>query len=165
MKKLIAVLLAILILSGTFAFAESVDLSAMTNDEVMQLYNDVKAEMSKRNLSVTLNLRDGKYIIGQDIEAGTYKLTCTGTEGESLSDAYSSLGDAYSSLLGDEWGQLMGAAGGLMGSVSEMEVKILGDYGDVLRSVEMKTGDVVTLTLNEGTALQISEGSCTLEMN
>ena len=39
------------------------------------------------------------------------------------------------------------------------------DYGDVLKSVEMKTGDVVTLTLSEGTALQISEGSCTLEMN
>ena len=46
-----------------------------------------------------------------------------------------------------------------------MEVKILGDYGDVLRSVEMKTGDVVTLSLSEGTALQISEGSCTLEMS
>ena len=43
-----------------------------------------------------------------------------------------------------------------------MTVSILGSYGDVVTSRELKTGERVKITLKKGTALKISDGSCTL---
>ena len=45
-------------------------------------------------------LREGKYIVGEDIEAGAYTLTCTATAGEQMKDAYGSLGGAFDKLDG-----------------------------------------------------------------
>jgi len=41
-------------------------------------------------------------------------------------------------------------------------VEIIGNYGDVLKSYNLKTGETMNIVLEEGTALQISDGSCTL---
>ena len=71
---------------------------------------------------------------------------------------YSSLGGLYGGSLGD----LMGSLGGMMSDLINTEVKIIGDYGTVLKSFELKAGDSVRLTLEKNTALQISEGTCTL---
>ncbi|MBQ3703739.1 MAG: hypothetical protein II885_13445 [Oscillospiraceae bacterium] len=71
---------------------------------------------------------------------------------------YSSLGGLYGGSLGD----LMGSLGGMMSDILNTEVKIIGDYGTVLKSFELKAGDSVRLTLEKNTALQISEGTCTL---
>ena len=62
----------------------------------------------------------------------------------------------------DSLGGLMGSLGGMMSVVSYAEVEILGDYGTVLKSFEMKTGDTVRVSLTENTALQITEGTCVL---
>ena len=57
-------------------------------------------------------LREGKYIIGEDIEAGTYTLTCIATAGEQMNDAYGSLGSAFDAIEGgNEFGSLFGIAG------------------------------------------------------
>ena len=74
---------------------------------------------------------------------------------------YSSLGSAYNSLdsSGTDWGSLFGALGGMMEDISELEIEILGDYGDVLKRVTLKKDASVDLSLNEGTALKISEGT------
>ena len=165
MKRILTILLiAALFISGITAFADYFDLKSLSDNELLALYEDIRAEMSVRGLSSARSLRSGKYIIGKDILPGTYKITCTGTEGEDLGNAYSSLGNAYGSLLGDDWGNLMGSLGNMMGSISETEVKIIGDYGTELKKVAMKTGDVCSITLSEGTALEISDGSILLEM-
>ena len=41
-----------------------------------------------------------------------------------------------------------------------MTVEILGDYGDVLNTWTLKAGENLRITLNEGTALSIKDGSC-----
>ena len=166
MKRFLAIILAVLLLAPAAAFADFDldDISNMSDDELLELYSQVRDEMKERGLMPTLELSGGKYIVGQDIEPGTYKITCTSTSGEALNDAYSGLGNAYDALLGEGWGQLMGAAGDILESTSDMDVEILGDYGTVIKSVSMKTGDVVTLTLEENTALNITDGSCTIEM-
>ena len=166
MKRFLAIILAILLLAPAAAFADFDldDIGDMSDEELLELYSQVRDEMKERGLMPTLELSSGKYIVGQDIEPGTYKITCTATSGEALNDAYSGLGNAYDALLGEGWGQLMGAAGDILESTSDMDVEILGDYGTVIKSVSMKTGDVVTLTLEENTALNITDGSCTIEM-
>lgn len=137
MKKWMAILAAVLALAfGTLALAEGTGRT----------------------------LREGKYIIGEDIAAGDYVITCTGTEGEQLEDAYGAMGKAYDALDDtDGFGELFGALGSMMSGLSDMTVEIIGDYGTVLKSFEMKTGDTAVITLQTGTALQISSGSCTIE--
>ena len=109
-------------------------------------------------------LRDGKYIVGEEIGAGAYTLTCIGTAGEEMGDAYSSLGHAFDALdgSGSDYSALFGSLGGMMEQYMDMTVEIVGDYGDVLRSYSMKTGDSMSIFLKEGTALRITDGSCTL---
>ena len=140
MRKLIALTMALVMLAlAGIAFAEGLD---ETGGRV---------------------LREGKYIIGEDIEAGKYTLTCTGTAGEQMNDAYGSLGSAYDALGGgDEYGSLFGMLGGMMENYMDMTVEIIGDYGDVLRSYSMKTGDTMSIALKLDTALKITDGSCTI---
>ncbi len=109
-------------------------------------------------------LREGKYIIGEDIVPGTYTLTCTATAGEQMNDAYDSLGGALDALDGggNEFGALFGMLGGVAKDVIDMTVEIVGDYGDVLKRYDMKAGDSLPITLKEGTALRITDGSCTI---
>lgn len=159
---LLTLVLAV-IFCGTTAFAEKYDLSQFSNQQLLDLYECVREEMSDRGISATRSLYSGKYIVGEDILPGTYKITCTGTEAEDLGNAYSSLGDAYGALLGDGWGNLLGSLGGAMESLVGTGIKVIGDYGAVIKSIEMKTGDVTTLTLSSGTALEISGGSVTIE--
>lgn len=108
-------------------------------------------------------LREGKYIVGEDIEAGAYTLTCTATAGEQMKDAYGSLGSAFDALDGDGgYSSLFGALGGMMEDVIDMTVEIVGDYGDVLKRYDMKAGDSLKIILKANTALKITDGSCTL---
>ena len=108
-------------------------------------------------------LRSGKYIIGEDIRAGQYTLTCIETEGEHMKDAYGALGDMLDAMDGGEgYGSMFNAFGGMFETYGGMTVEIVGDYGDVLKPCTVKTGDVVRVTLREGTALRISDGSCTI---
>ena len=110
-------------------------------------------------------LREGKYIIGEDIEAGRYTLTCTATAGEEMNDAYASLGSVFGALEGgSEFGSLFGMLGGMAENYVNMTVEIIGNYGDVLKSYSMKTGDVISIALKAETALQITDGSCTIAL-
>ena len=164
MKQIVSVVLVLLMLLSVMscAFAEN-SLAGYTDDQLKQLYEMVKEEMVKRGIPLAqeVTLREGKFIVGQDILPGTYTLKCTATSGNTYGDLYSSLGDAYSSF-DSALGGLMGSLGGMMGDVINAEVEILGNYGTVLKSFEMKAGDSVRLTLEEGTALQISDGTCVL---
>ena len=112
-----------------------------------------------------ITLRAGKYIIGQEIKAGTYVITCTGTDGEQMNDAYGALGSAFDKMDGsgsNDYSNLFGALGGLMENYVDLTVEIIGNYGDILKSYSLKTGETLNIVLEEGTALQISDGSCTL---
>ena len=42
------------------------------------------------------------------------------------------------------------------------EVKIIGDYGTVLKSFELKAGQSARINLEKNTALKVSEGTCVL---
>ena len=108
-------------------------------------------------------LRSGKYIIGEDIRAGKYTLTCIETEGEQMKNAYGALGDMLDAMDDTQgYGSMFSAFGGMFETYSGLSVEIVGDYGDVLKSYTLKTGDTVSITLREGTALRISDGSCTI---
>lgn len=166
MKKLLSVLLIlalILALLPCAAFAASGTFADYSDDDLKYWYEEARKEMQKRGLSLTqeLTLRDGKFIVGQDIQPGSYTLKCVETSGENYGDLYSSLGNLYGGS-DSAFGGLFGSLGGMMSDLINTEVRIIGDYGTVLKSFELKAGDSVKLTLEKNTALQISEGTCTL---
>ena len=81
-----------------------------------------------------------------------------------MNGAYSALGDAYGKIGDDDGlGSLFGALGDLMEEVSPATVEILGDYGEVLKSYELKAGESANIKLKEGTALKLADGSFILE--
>ena len=166
MMKTVVTAICVLIL-GTTAFASDIDLASLGDDQLKQLYEDVRAEMVNRGLPVSkeITLREGKFIVGEDLLPGTYTITCQETDGEKIGDAYSSLGNAIDSLDDENSGagSLMDALGGMMEDVALTTVEILGDYGDVLKSFEMKSGETATITLEENTAIQVTGGTIVLE--
>ena len=143
---------------------------SLTYDEIMAVYNslhngsDQTAQANPgagRNTGNEITLREGKYVIGKDISAGTYTLTCTQTAGGQMKDAYGALGSAMDALDGDQgYGSMFDAYGSLFEALGGMTVEILGDYGDVLNTWTLKAGENLRITLNEGTALSIKDGSC-----
>ena len=161
MKKLISVVLVLVVLSSAMicAFAEN-SLANYSDSQLKQLYEMVREEMVKRGLPLAqeVTLREGKFIIGQDILPGSYTIKCTETFGDTYGDAYSSLGGFF----GGDLGGMMNSLGGMMGDLINAEVEILGDYGTVIKSFELGVGDTARVTLEEGTALQISDGTCVL---
>ena len=166
MKKLLSVLLVLalaLALLPCAAFAEPGAFDDFSDDDLKYWYEEARKEMVRRGLSLTkeLKLREGKFIIGQDIEPGSYTLKCVETSGESYGDIYSTLGNLYGGS-DSAFGGLFDSLGGAMSNLINAEVKIIGDYGAVLKSFELKAGDSVRLTLEKNTALQISEGTCIL---
>lgn len=139
MRRILALLLALAALCASAALAA-----------------EVEEEIPK--------FEDGKYIVGEDVEAGIYELTCVSTAGEQLGNAYGALGGALDALEGgDDYGELFGALGGLMETYVEMSVEIVGDYGDVLESYSLEAGESIRIELQAETAMVITDGSCTLE--
>ncbi len=165
MKKLFSVTLVLLLLLSVLpcaGFADST-FAGYSDGQLTELYEAVRTEMISRGLPLAqeITLRDGKFIVGEDILPGTYTLRCVGTSGDTYGDMYSSLGDAYSAF-DSELGGLMGSLGDMMGEVITTEVEIIGDYGTVIKSFELRAGDSVRISLTENTALQITDGTCVL---
>ena len=169
MKRFLACLLVLILCCSISmaTIAEEVDLSGLNDEALTALYQLIRQEMIKRGLTgqKTYEIPEGKYIIGQDIIPGTYILTCTGTEGQSMERAYSSLGSLFGAL-GDDEGEayegLFNSLGGMMSDYNATEVKIIGDYGTIIKSYSLKADQTVQIILEEETALQIESGTCTL---
>lgn len=162
MKKLFSALLVLSLVLCLFNVSASAEnsLAGYSDDQLKQLYELVKEEMVNRGLPLAqeVSLREGKFIIGQDILPGSYTIKCTETFGDTYGDAYSSLGGFF----GGDLGGMMNSLGGMMGDLINAKVEILGDYGTVIKSFELGVGDTARITLEEGTALQITDGACVL---
>ena len=102
MMRTVVTAICVLML-GITAFASDIDLASLGDDQLKQLYENVKAEMVNRGLPVSkeITLREGKFIIGEDILPGTYTITCRETDGEKIGDPGASLPVADLNMEGD----------------------------------------------------------------
>lgn len=169
MKRCLAIAVTVLMLFTICAYAEQNEFADISDDELLLIYKRIKAEVNARGLEPdeTMVLKEGRYIIGSDIEAGEYRITCLGTEADDLSDAFGALGSLYDGL--DSRGNtsysgLFSSLGSLYSSVDEgMTIEIVGDYGEVKKTINLKKGESATLTLQGKVALKISGGTCELQ--
>ena len=169
MKKLFSLIMILMLLICSAAGAEGIDFSSWTDDQLRSAYQAICAEADARGIALTkaITLSAGRYIVGQDIEPGTYMITCTGTEMDAISESYGHLGSAMDGLTGggSSYSDIYSSLGSAFASLDEgVTIEVVGDYGIVIKSVQLKKGESVFLTLEGKVALNITEGSCRLEI-
>ena len=69
-------LLLVSLLVVPFALADKVDLSSFTDDEIVELLDQVNSELVSRGIEKSATLQAGKYTVGKDLPAGAYIITC-----------------------------------------------------------------------------------------
>ena len=108
------------------ALAEPVDLSALSDDEVVALLQSVNDEIVSRGIAKTAKLPLGKYLVGRDLPAGRYIYTCMAK--------------------GDDWGNVTVYSEGGKGDLLTWEV--------VSAAKEGEEPETIFLTLNDGEQLE-----------
>ena len=73
--RLVSLILVCMLLSSV-AMADTMDLSGLTDSEVIELLEKVNAEIVNRGINKTANLPKGAYIAGRDLPTGRYVFTC-----------------------------------------------------------------------------------------
>lgn len=81
MKKLITVILILALLLPAAALAEIPDISGLSSDELIELSHEIQLMLFSEKLVQGITVEQGKYIVGEDIPAGTYRIEITGTGG------------------------------------------------------------------------------------
>lgn len=76
MRKLTIVILSFLLAFSGSAFAEGIDMEAMSTDELLALREQLSAEINERLGDDNALIGDGVYVAGVDIKPGMYQITC-----------------------------------------------------------------------------------------
>lgn len=71
MKKILFLLVALLLV-GSLALAESIDLGSLTDDELLALHQKIEDTIDERGLSSNMHLPNGEFVVGVDIKPGKY---------------------------------------------------------------------------------------------
>ncbi len=121
-----ACLLLVCCLLFSAAVADTVDLSSMSNDEIIALLNEVNEEIVRRGINKTAKLPQGTYIAGNDIPAGRYVFTCL--------------------AVGDDWGNVTVYSDGGKGKQILWNVVAAPEDG--------QDPTTIFITLNEGDQLK-----------
>ena len=74
-RRFISCLLACFLLISV-SFADTIDLSSFSDDEIVALLAKVNDEVVSRGINKTAKLPQGAYIAGKDLPAGRYIFTC-----------------------------------------------------------------------------------------
>lgn len=74
MKKIVALLLALMLCLGSFPALAVVDLNEYDQDQLIALRNRINAELLKRGITKKVVVPVGVYIVGEDIPAGSYSI-------------------------------------------------------------------------------------------
>ena len=77
-RRLLCVLLVSLLIIPA-AMADKVDLSSLTDDEIVELLAQVNQALVDRRINKTAKMAPGTYTGGKDIPVGKYIFTCTAT--------------------------------------------------------------------------------------
>ena len=81
MKKVLIALAALVLVIG-IAFAESIDLSGLTDEELATLYRRINQEYADRGIEKSARVEGGVYYAVKDIPTGEYLITVDNSERE-----------------------------------------------------------------------------------
>lgn len=137
-RRFLCCLLACLLLIPA-ALADVPDISALTDDEILALLDQVNQEVVSRGLNKTAKLPQGAYIAGKDIPVGRYIFT--------------------SMAKGDDWGNLTVKSEEGKGSLLLWEVITSGEEAETVfitldKGDKLESGVPFSLTIMSGAVFQ-----------
>ena len=95
--KTLAVIAVALIMVSTMSFAYAEDLSAKSDEELLALYQEIQTILLARNGNYTIELASGKYVIGTDFPAGSYRVEAKGAYSSTQVKVYKDTNAKYPS--------------------------------------------------------------------
>lgn len=98
MKKLVAIIMVLIAFFG-MAYSETIDLDAMSVDELVELGNDVIEALYSKNGAISLP--EGKYVAGKDIAVGTYTIVQCEDDTRSIIKVFESIDSKESKYRND----------------------------------------------------------------
>ena len=107
------------------------------------------------------SLHEGKYKVGEDIPAGKYMIKC-----EVASEIYESYKDMMDGL--SDMSKYTGGIYKFFGTLAEepeVSVRVLGSFGEELKTFKFLSGDSKEIILSEGDTLEINGDRCRCSLN
>ena len=105
---------------------------------------------------------EGTYVVGLDLQSGTYDITCESTGDSYYSDSMGALGDIYSGFGLDGYASMFESLGGLADSIDCMYIEIENEKGYTVKYYDLSVGETARIVLEEGYKLDISDGTAKL---
>ena len=106
----------------------------------------------------------GEYIVGEDIPAGTYIITCIELN-DSHTEYMNAMGDLATQM--EDGGDVLSAYFKAMGALNNdptTTISVIDNTGKTLKKSSIKKGEKVTFHLQENTTFIISDGKCSLQL-
>lgn len=95
MKRLIVVLVVICLVASSIVSVYAEDLNTKSDEELIAMYREIQSILLDRNGKYTVQLNAGKYIIGDDLPAGSYRIEAKGAYSSSTLKVYEDANAKY----------------------------------------------------------------------
>lgn len=136
-------------------------------DLVVSMIDVLSANLSKTSSNTDLpneySFGQGTFIVGQDLKAGTYDVTCETSSGGDLDSSMAGLSDFYASQGMNDYADMIDSMSGMYGSIGGMTVKTYKagvSYSD--QYLTLKSGETARIILEDGGKIEISDGTAKL---
>lgn len=104
----------------------------------------------------------GTFVVGQDLAAGTYDVTCTSTNDSSYSDSMNAFSDFASSYGMEEYANLFDSYGSLATSLDSMSIMVYKANGMYDNSYTIKPDSSARIIVTDGMKIEITGGNAHL---
>ena len=104
----------------------------------------------------------GTFVVGADLKAGTYDITCKSTSDDGFDDSMSGFSDFYADQGMDDYADMFSSISGMYDSIAGMTVETIGKDGLMDKYLTLKSGETARIILEDGMKLELSGGSADL---
>lgn len=104
----------------------------------------------------------GTFVVGQDLAAGTYDVTCTSTNDSSYSDSMNAFSDFASSYGMEEYADLFDSYGSLATYLDSMSIMVYKANGTYDNSYTIKPDGSARIIVTDGMKIEITGGNAHL---
>lgn len=155
-----------------------IDLDRLKNENLLseELYkslNDIKGlfllsqilktENTDEQLPNEYSFGQGTFVVGMDLKAGTYDITCETSSGSDMDNSMAGLSDFYASQGMSEYADVFNSMSGMydtIGGLTVMTYKPNTSYYD--QYLTLKVGETARIILEDGGKIEISDGTAKL---
>ena len=105
---------------------------------------------------------NGTFIVGLDLNPGTYDITCTAADDESYDSSMDAFSEVYGNLGLGDYSDLFGAMGDLYSSLAGISVTVYDKNGMYDNYYTLDVGKTARIILEDGGKIEISGGEAKL---